>query len=249
MSSDILKLDGNKLTGAKKGSAVATFNMGDDVQTSAVIRVGGDTTSLVCPPDITIETNDKTIEDGFSFAVYGNTIKKNSLVERLVAKRLAGTLNKSELDTVLFLSDTSYIPNGFDKTVLSSSEYMIKNFGDTTIITMDNKKSPKWEELISALKSSSSKNIFIALSETINDDGGYYEEMLIDIMQKHLKNKNVYVLSPDGDLAIYDTGIKHIQTPGAESIKDISVVADHIGYLKITVLGDKFNIERVKIFE
>ena len=89
----------NNLTAKRKGTAIATFNFGD-VQTSAVIRVDGDTSSIKVPDDIEIDMTSK-ISDGFTMAVFGDTATKNTLTERLVVNKLIRKLDSDDYDLAI----------------------------------------------------------------------------------------------------------------------------------------------------
>lgn len=245
LSSSSIKVEGNSIKGTKKGSFVVTFNMGD-IQTSAIIRVGGDNSKTELSKDIVSDTS-SDISDGFSMSLFGDTATKNTLIEKLVIKKYASVLESADTDIAVFAGSTVNLPE-INKEVITTSDFSVKNYGDTTIITTDGTSS-HWKKIIDAIKNTNCENLFIVSSKTINDDEAYNEEMLIDLTEKYLKNVNVYVISPDGEAFEADSGIKHIQIPGTESIKGALTAISDAYYYKVTVNGGKYSIEKIKIYE
>ena len=244
LSSSILSVEGNTIKGVKKGSALATFNFGD-VQTSAIIRVGGDTSKITLPEDVTTEVSGE-IENGFSFAVFGDTQSKNTLTEKLVMRKYASVLEESDL--AVFAGNTAFLPENMPCDVITTKAFSVNKFDGAAIITLNASSPEQWQNLIDEVKQTNAKNLFIVISKSINDDAEFNEEMLIDIKEKYLKNTTVCVISPDSYGVLNDSGIKHVQIPGAEMVKGALSVSDDSHFFRITVQGDKFGIEKVKIF-
>lgn len=244
LSSSILSVDGNSIKGVKKGSALATFNFGD-VQTSAIIRVGGDTSKITLPEDVTTEDSGE-IENGFSFAVFGDTQSKNTLTEKLVLRKYASVLK--DTDVTVFAGNTAFLPSEMPCNVITTKDFSTSKFDGATIITLNASYPEQWAKVIDEIKNARTKNIFIVTSKTINDDSEFNEEMLIEIKEKYLENANLCVISPDSYGVLNDSGIKHVQIPGAEMVKGALSVSDDSHFFRITVQGDKFGIEKVKIF-
>ena len=240
-----LKVEGNNITATKKGSFVVTFNMGD-IQTSAIIRVGGDTSKTELPKDVVSDTSSGAAE-GFKMALFGDTATKNTLTEKLIVKKYASVLESADIDIAVFAGSKANIPE-ISKDVITTADFSVKHYGDNTVITTDGTSS-HWEKIIEEIKSIAGENLFIVSSKTINGDEAYTEEMLIDLKDKYLKDINVYVISPDGETFEADSGIHHIQIPGTESIKGASSATDDAHYYTITVNGNKYSMEKIKIFK
>lgn len=251
LTSSILKLEGNTLTSTAKGSAVATFDFGE-VQTSALIRVGGDKTKVVIPPDISIPdstTRPITEDSAFTFAVFGNTVNKNTLTEKLVINKYAQVLKGGVCDLAIFAGKKSSVPEGLDFDNLNSSgDYSFTKYEDSTFITLDSSDYSQWEMFLREAPLSSTENLFIILPESINDDSAYMEEMLIDFAEKNLSGVNVYVISAGNGGIINDSGIKHITIPGIEAVKSAGTATEDAHYYLFIVSGGNVYCESVKIY-
>lgn len=252
LSSSILSLDGNSLKGTKKGSAVATFDFGG-VQTSAVIRVGGDKSKVTVPDDIvTPDSTEIPVEsdDAFTFAIFGNTISKNTFTEKLVVSKYADVLKSGVCDLAIFAGDNSTVPEGLEFDNLNASKhYSYTKYQDSTFITLDDSDYSQWEVFLQEAKSIRTENLFIILPNSINDDSGYIEEMLIDYTEKNLSGINVYVISAGGGKVINDSGIKHISVSGVEVVENASSAVENAVYHLFTVDVDKVYCESVKIYK
>lgn len=251
LSSSILEVNGNSITGKKKGTALATFNIGD-VQTSALIRVGGDTTKKDIPEDITTEKKVTFPDDEskiLKFAVFGNTVDENTLTERLVLFRYGRMLNDSDYDLAVFTGDSLDTPKGINIDVLKTEEYSVSEYKGSTFITLDSSDFSHWDKFFSEAKEYSGDNLFIILTEGINDDKAYTEEALVDYVEKYLGRTNVYVISHGNGDMLKDSGITHIPIPGMESIGNAKTVTEDAYYYSISVHNDSFRCEKIKIFD
>lgn len=251
LSSEIVSVDGNSIKGNKKGSAIATFNIGD-ARTSALIRVGGDTSKKEIPADI-VAKSDTSFPDNESkilkFAVFGDTINKNTLTERLVLFKYARMLNDSDYDLAVFTGDTLDTPEGIKIDLLKTTKYSVSEYKGSTFITLDSSDFSQWDKLFKEANEYSSDNLFIIMTEGINDDTGYIEEALIDYTEKYLNPTNVYVISPGKGNMLKDSGITHISIPGMESVKGAQTATDDAHYYSISVYKDSFKCDKVKIFD
>lgn len=252
LSSSILELDGNTLKGNKKGSAVATFDFGG-MQTSAVIRVGGDTSKVTVPEDvyvpdginIPIET-----DDAFTFAVFGNTVSKNTFTEKLIMSKYTEVLKGGICDLAIFAGKNSGAPAGLEFDNLTASKtYSYATYEDSAFITLNSADATQWETLLSDSKSIKAKNLFIIIPESIYDDSTYYEEMLIDFAEKNLSETNVYVISAGNSKIINNSGIKHISVTGVDAVENASSAVENAVYHLFTVDGDKVHCESVKVYK
>ena len=244
-------MNGNYITGKKKGTAVATFNMGD-VQTSAIIRVGGDTSQKEIPADITAEKHIAFPDDEsdiLKFAVYGNTHNDYTLRERLVIFKYARMLNNSDFDLAVFAGDTVDTPNGIKTDILKPTDYSVSEYKGSTFITLDSSDFSQWSRFFTEAKEYSGDNLFIIIANGINDDKAYTEEALIDYVEKNLSRTNVYIISHGDGSALKDSGITHIAIPGIETVKSAQTATEDAFYYSISVYGDSFKCEKIKIFE
>ncbi|MBR2477168.1 MAG: phosphodiester glycosidase family protein [Clostridia bacterium] len=251
LSSAILEVEGNSIIGKKKGTALATFNIGD-VQTSVLIRVGGDTEKKSIPADITTEKEMNFPDDEskiLKFAVFGNTVEKNTLTERLVLFTYGRMLNDSDYDLAVFAGDTLDTPKGIKTDVIKTTDYSVSEYKGSTFITLDSMDFAHWDKLFREAKEYSGDNLFIILTEGINDDKAYTEEALTDYVEKYLGNTNVYVISHGDGKILKDSGITHIPVPGMESIGSAKTAAEDAYYYSISVYNDSFKCEKIKIFE
>lgn len=251
LSSSILGLDGNTLKGNKKGSAIATFDFGG-MQTSAVIRVGGDTSKVTIPEDIFVPDNINTpieTDDAFTFAVFGNTVSKNTFTEKLVMGKYTEVLKSGICDLAIFAGKNSTAPDGLELDTLTASKtYSYANYKDSAFITLNSADATQWETLLSDAKSIKTKNLFIIIPESIYDDSTYYEELLIHFAEKNLSGTNVYVISAGSSKIINNSGIKHISVTGVDAVENASSAVENAVYHLFTVAGDKVYCESVKIY-
>ncbi|MBQ6998631.1 MAG: phosphodiester glycosidase family protein [Clostridia bacterium] len=252
LSSSILTLDGNSLKGNKKGSAVATFDFGG-IQTSAIIRVGGDNSKVTVPDDVFIADSIETpieSEDAFTFAVFGNTVSKNTFTEKLVMNKYTEVLKSGVCDLAIFAGKNSVSPEGLDFDNLTASKhYSYAKYKDSAFITLNSSDASQWELLLSEAKLGKTKNLFIIIPESIYNDSTYYEEMLIDYTEKNLSGTNVYVISAGSSKIINNSGIKHISVTGVDAVENAASAIENAVYRLFTVDGDKVHCENVKIYK
>ncbi len=240
------------LKGNKKGSAVATFDFGG-VQTSAVIRVGGDKSDVTIPDDIAVPdsiTIPVESENAFTFAVFGNTVSKNTFTEKLVMSKYTEVLKNGVCDLAIFAGKNSSAPEGLDFDNLTASKtYAYENYKGSASITLNSADATQWETLLKDAKSIKAKNLFIIIPESIYGDSTYYEEMLIDYTEKNLNETNVYVISAGSGEVINNSGIKHISVTGVDAVENASSAVKNAVYHLFTVDGDKVYCESVKIYK
>lgn len=252
LTSSAIEVDGNTLKADKKGTFAVAFDFGN-VQTSALIRVDGDKSKVVIPPDISVEDSIKLSVESvkkpdITFAVFGNTVNKNTLTERLVMNRYKELLNSSPYDLAIFVGDKISTPDGMEIANLKTNEYSMVEYKDNTFIVLDSTDYSQWQKFFADAKDISSNNLFIILSEGINDDSAYTEEMLIDFTEKNLSDTNVYVIHPGDGEIINDSGIKHIGIPGIEAVQGAATATEEAQYQLFTVSCEKVFCESARIY-
>lgn len=248
ISSHILQLDGNTVIGREPGTAVITFNF-KGLQASAAVRVGGDSSIVTIPEDVSLPFIGSTLQNtqgAFKLAVFGSTADKSTLLKRLAIKKYTQILNTGICDAAIFTDFNTDFPQGVATRVLNLSGYNVYPYDGATIITMDNGNISHWSRFVSTMNSISTKNVFLLLPESINDDSAYQEEMLIDIAEK--RGINLHIISSGSGDIISDSGIKHISVPGLETINNASSVVQDAQYRLFTIVNGEVYCETVNMY-
>lgn len=248
LSSPILSVEGNYITGGAVESAVATFEFGG-TKTSAVIRVGGDKSAVSVPNDVKAE---KTADgDGFTFAVFGNTVNKNTLAEKLTMKRYAEILNSGKYALSVFVGNKTALPFSVDTKTVHTDSYTISSYENATVISLIPSNITHWQYFIADAKASNTENLILLLPSTIKDDSAYIEEMLIDFNKNYLEDAgiNLFVISQGEYSVTRESGIRHIQIPGIEACANADELLKKASYWEFEASGEEFSCTQIKLFE
>lgn len=248
LSSPILSVEGNYITGSAVGSAVATFEFGG-TKTSAVIRVGGDKSAVSVPNDVKAE---KTADgDGFTFAVFGNTVNKNTLAEKLTMKRYAEILNSGKYALSVFVGNKTALPFSVDTKTVHTDSYTISSYESATVISLIPSNITHWQYFIADAKASNTENLILLLPSTIKDDSAYIEEMLIDFNKNYLEDAGIslFVISQGEYSVTRESGIRHIQIPGIEACANADELLKKASYWEFEASGEEFSCTQIKLFE
>ncbi len=248
ISSHILQLNGNSFIGREPGTAVVTFGF-NGLQTSAVIRVGGDLSIASIPEDISRPFMDGFTGDrngAFRFAVFGSTSDKSTLLKNLVVKRYTDILNSGICDAAVFTDFGAPAPKGISADVLNLSGFNAYYYDDAVIVAMDNGNFTHWAHFIEVLDNITTKNVFVMLPESVNDDSAFQEQLLIDMAEK--RGIKLHIISGGDGKILGDTGVIHISAPGLEAINSAGSVVSDASYKLFTVSNGAVYCDTVNIF-
>jgi len=253
-NSSIIDVDGNNIRGLRKGTAVVTFDF-KGVQTSAVIRVGGDNKKVDVPEDKAIADSltmkaDETA-DSFKFAVFGNTSHKNTLTEKLIVLKYAELLNSDLYDLAVFAGDNILTPENIKADTVKTSEYSYTTYKNSSFITIDNTDVKQWAEFLKDIANTRSTNIFLFLPQSMSLENNMYANMLSDVAQRYFadKGKKLYVVGSGAWNIENDRGIKYISIEGVETIKTPATATEDAQYYEFTVSGTKVTCKAKKIYK
>lgn len=259
-NSSVIEIDGNNIKGVKKGTAVVTFDF-EDVQTSVIIRVGGDNKEVTLPEDIQIADalteKAKDTNGAFKFAVFGNTSSKNTLIEKLVVLKYASLLNAKDYPLAVFAGKTVLTPDSIKAETAKAGDYSYTVYKNNAFITMDNSKGSvtatnvkQWESFFKDLGSTKADNIFIILPTDMTSQTSMDMNMLCDIYEKQLesKDKKLYVISSGGESIKNIDGIKHIAVKGVDALDTPATATDDAKYYEFSVNGNKVTYEIKSVY-
>lgn len=248
LSSSIIGVNGNYISGNSVGTAIATFNF-KGTQTSAVIRVGGDKSAINIPDDIKVAKSPEG--ESFKFAVFGNTVNNNTLAEKLAMKRYSEILNNKNYELAVFVGNNTALPFSVSSDVIRTDSYTISNYSNATIISLIPSNITHWQYFITDAMASKSENLILLLPETIKNDSAYIEEMLIDFNKNYLENAgiNLFIISQGDYSLIRESGIRHIQIPGIEARGSAVDILKNTVYWEFEASGNEFSCEQIKLFE
>ncbi len=192
-------------------------------------------------------------ESNFRFTVFGNTITKGTLLEKMLMSKLINTFNKSSSLSAFVGDINPETLDGLETKFLSTSGYQMFDDHGNTFLYMDNTQdgfrktnSAQWVWFKDALEEIESQNVFIFLPKPLTGENGFtdtYEaELFKDMLTEELakKGKTVFVFYNDTKNTSYiDRGVRYFSTPGiVEANMDtiVSQVNDY-KYIEVTVNG------------
>ncbi len=259
-NSSAIEFQGNNIIGIRKGTAVVTFDF-EDVQTSVIIRVGGDKKEVTLPEDIQIADSltqkAAESENAFKFAVFGSTSSKNTLTEKLVVLKYASLINEKEYPLAVFAGQSVLTPDGIKAETLKSGDYSYTLYANSAFITMDNAKGSvtatkvkQWESFFKDLSKTKADNIFIILPKDMVSQTSMDIEMLSHIYENQLESagKKLYVISSGGESIKNIDGIKHIAIKGVDALNTPATATEDAKYYEFTVDGNKVFYEIKSVY-
>ncbi len=203
-------------------------------------------------------------ESNYRFTVFGNTIQKETLLEKMIMSKLINTFNQSSSLSAFVGNINSATLDGLETKFLSTSGYQMFDYNGSTFLYMDNTQdgfrktnSAQWSWFKNALEEMESRNVFIFLPKPLTGENGFtdtYEaELFKDMLTEDLakKGRTVFVFYNDTKNTSYiDRGVRYISTPGitkANMENIVSQVEDY-KYIQVTVNGNDVSYEIKNLF-
>lgn len=206
-------------------------------------------------------------EDNFRFAVFGNTIKRNTMLNNIIMQRLVNALNQHS-------SLSAFTVNAFEpedifgletEQIVTSTIYAKKEFKGSTFINLDSSKDGfrksnqnQWKWINDNIDNISGKNVFIFLSNPLNETEGFtdkkeaqlFQDMLTEKLAKRGKNVIVFYNGDKNECNI-DRGVRYISVKGIKEIsaKNISALIKGYQYILVTVNNGNVTYEIKPLFE
>ncbi|NLY42910.1 MAG: phosphodiester glycosidase family protein [Clostridiaceae bacterium] len=199
-------------------------------------------------------------ENSFRFTVFGNTIKRKTLLDSILMGRVTSVFNKqSELSAFVGSIDSSTLSRLKTKTLITSGYHSFVYKG-STFIHLDNSNdgfrktnANQWTWLKNTLNSISTQNVFLFLprpitSFTDTDEAQLFKDMLSELAEK---GKTILVFYNDEKTSCeIENGVRYISTAGIKKVdvKNIVSLVDSYQYILVTVNGNNVTYEIKKLF-
>ncbi|MBQ3181918.1 MAG: hypothetical protein IJB50_04080, partial [Clostridia bacterium] len=245
-SNDYVKISDNKVSAISKGASHITAKIGELTANAQVLVDGAE--SIGTTNNIKIaDTNNKASElsdDGYRFAVFGNTKNNEILFDMFVMNRATINMKKTSdfqfflggavnTKTLTHVADTSY----------TAKEYSSINKNGDTFITLPNATSyiydgdtSVWTSFKNDVKNSG-KNLFVFIDRNFISNNETEKELFKQILEDAAKTKTVYVFG-GGFTNSYgiENGVRYVNTAGFfESVTLEGTSLDYVKYLLVTV--------------
>lgn len=228
-SSDIFEISGNNIIAKSKGSSIITFSYGE-VTANMLLCIDTDSDKSL-PADIKNADPSNTSakitsgNNSFGFAVFGNTLSRNTLLEWVSYQKMISQMEK-ENEIAIFTGENSNGSSDKMRVINASGSGTSFDYKNSTFIVLNNKNSSMSKESFSVLsdklKTTKCKNVFIVLTKKpkMSDAeskvfNGIIKDYAVD------KGKNVSVIyNGDFDITPLD-GVKYFSVSGFETVKKV----------------------------
>ncbi|SHH48573.1 phosphodiester glycosidase family protein [Tepidibacter thalassicus] len=265
---NICTIEDNYIKGLKSGNCIITASFGQ-VNTHAIVNVdSNENNTIKLPDDITLpdplNKNSSVLEgkNNFSFSVFSDTLKRDTLAKNLIMIKTLDKFNKNNNIATFVSQINSTDKNNLNIPYIDITKPSLTNFKESTFITLNNKNNglrasdaKQWLWLKENIKNIKSKNIFILLPRPLesNVKGGFkdiYELQLFkDTLYENLvkQNKNVFVFYNNDKFNInVENGIRYIGTPKfPNTTRDLS----KFKYIEVIVNGENVTYQEKNVFD
>ncbi len=255
---DVVVREGNNLVGAKAGSAIMTAAC-KNVNTHIALYCGDVSEDIPLPADVCETEPLREIQNGensFYFTAFGSPVSKNTLLERAVLRRLDGKISNNA-SVALFAGNKTDTVNIKTKSV-KTDVCEVYEYKNSLFVSVNNYNGTisgngfsQWQKIISALDSTTSKNVFLILREKPVFNSKNEQDLFDDLVKKYLSDKSGksgFVLYDGSENLMYAlNGVKYFELKGMRNA-DVSTFSD-IEYYTFAVDGDSVTYGIKKIFD
>ncbi|MBR1969569.1 MAG: phosphodiester glycosidase family protein [Clostridia bacterium] len=231
----MLSIKNGKITALKEG--VSYLKLSHKNVSHTITFICGDYEADIVSSKINDALN-KSEKGGETFNILGG-MPMDTFMQRLCYLRATSVLNEADISAVLGGKIESTLTPSSLSPVLTDG-YSEKNYKNATVLTIEQKKetlnvNSQWDKIVSAVKSSTKKNLFILLSGELQLKNKLEEDAFMDVVSK--SNKNVFVVynGVKNTVVIKNENVRFISLADGGDYTSVKSTLENIKYLSFNI--------------